>query len=721
MSEIIQIQEKFYVLASSSFADQQTRVLKEGDTFAVFNRYGDIQQLGAGQNGIYHEGTRFVSRLELRLGQNRPLLLSSASNESNTVLAVDLTNPDTHEGEKLVVQKGLVHIRRIKLLWQGLFYEQIFLENMGLDSFQLVLSLHWDADFTDIFEVRGFKRLIRGEQSEPNVGVNEVVLGYLGLDGSVRRSRFTVHPSPMKIHGTGAELLVSLAPKKRAVISLDVNFEIDEQRSRKVGFERALQLSEADYLRAAKEDFEIKTNNDQFNELLKRSINDLRMLATDTAYGPYPYAGIPWYSTVFGRDGIITALEMLAFNPSIAQGVLKYLARTQASEMNLEQEAEPGKIIHEVRAGEMAVLKEIPFGWYYGTVDATPLFILLAAGYFRRTGDLELVTEVWPNIERALVWIDEYGDLDHDGFVEYDRKTDRGLVNQGWKDSDDSVFHADGRLADGPIALCEVQSYVYKAKTEAALLADVLGKSRTAAALREQAAEMQRRFEQSFWLEELQCYALALDGEKKPCAVRTSNAGHALFAGIAAPLHAEVLTHLLMSPEFFCGWGLRTVSARESRYSPISYHNGSVWPHDNAMIACGFAEYGYKEEALRVLTALFDVSLYAGLRRLPELYCGFDRQPGLGPTFYPVACSPQAWAAGSVFLALQACLGLKIDGGAERVEFSRPSLPPFVTTLEIKNLRVGESVLDLTCQRYARDFGINVDRREGRAGVVIYK
>jgi glycogen debranching enzyme len=459
------------------------------------------------------------------------------------------------------------------------------------------------------------------------------------------------------------------------------------------------------------------SSNEQFNDWLRRSGADIRMMTLGNPETDYPYAGVPWFSTVFGRDGIITALECLWMNPQIAKGVLKHLSATQATEEDPFSEAEPGKILHEARRGEMAALGEIPFERYYGSVDATPLFVVLAGAYYQRTADLGFIRSIWPNIESALEWIDTYGDRDQDGFVEYSRRSEKGLVQQGWKDSNDSVFHADGSIAEPPIALCEVQGYVYAARKAASQLAHFLGQHEKADALEAQAATLKQRFEQFFWCPELDMYALALDGQKKPLRVRTSNPGHCLYSGIATPEHAIRIARALLAPEFFSGWGVRTVAISEPRYNPVSYHNGSIWPHDNAMIALGISNYGFRDLAARILSAFLDVSAHVDLHRLPELLCGLERRSGEGPTLYPVACAPQAWAAGAVFMFLEACLGMTIDAPNKQLILEQPFLPPVISQLWIRRLQVGSASLDLHFER--KDHAVRVEIMEKRGDVEV--
>jgi glycogen debranching enzyme len=455
------------------------------------------------------------------------------------------------------------------------------------------------------------------------------------------------------------------------------------------------------------------TSNERLDRWIRRSTADLEMMMTDTPRGLYPYAGIPWFSTPFGRDGLITAFELLWANPTVARGVLAFLAETQATTHSDAQDAQPGKILHEMRGGEMAALGEVPFGRYYGTVDATPLFIMLADAYVERTADLPFIEQLWPNIAAAVDWMEHSGDVDGDGLIEYARRSASGLVQQGWKDSQDSIFHEDGILAEAPIALCEVQGYAFGAWQGAARLAAMRGDEATAARWRGRAERLRLRFEDAFWCDDLGTYAIALDRDKRPCRIRSSKPGHCLFAGLASPERARRLSHTIMNDESFGGWGIRTVASRQARYNPMSYHNGSVWPHDNAIVAAGLARYGFTAEASRILGAMFDLSQTVDLHRLPELICGFHRRAGDSPTLYPVACAPQAWAAGAVYLLLQACLGVRVDANARRVSFSHATLPEDVDWVRIINLSIGTAHVDLLLTRHPYSVGVTVLRRDG--------
>jgi len=442
-----------------------------------------------------------------------------------------------------------------------------------------------------------------------------------------------------------------------------------EELSPDEAFDAALAATIARFRDARRQAASISSDNPAFNSWLARSFSDAHLLASRLEHGLYPYAGVPWFSCPFGRDGLITARQMLLVEPRLARGVLGFLADQQARHRDPTSDAEPGKILHEARLGEMAALGEVPFRRYYGSVDATPLFLMLAADYLRRTDDRAFLTALMPALESGLAWVQEAQARSPDGFLRYLCAAQGGLRNQGWKDSDDAVHHADGRLAEGSIALCEVQAYAYGARQAMASILEAFGQASRGAELRQEAMQLRRRFHEAFWSDGLGTFALALDGDGQPCLVRSSNAGHTLFTGLASKEAAAAVARQLLAPGSFSGWGVRTLDEREARYNPMSYHNGSVWPHDNALIAMGLGRYGHTEAAMRILLGLFDTAREMPMHRLPELFCGFPRREDEGPTHYPVACSPQAWASGAVFGLLEAITGMVIerDGGSGRV------------------------------------------------------
>jgi len=719
MSDVIRWNDQYYILASSPMADGRTEVLKHGETFAVFDRYGDVYRVLPSPQGLYHEGTRFLSRFELSLGTQRLMMLSASAKEDNALFTVDLTNSDMMLEGQRQVPRGTLHLSRTRFLWQGTWQERIRVHNYGTAKLPLSITIGLDADFADLFEARGRTRPRRGVRLKTIRSKSGLVFGYKGLDGIIRRTHVRCSPAPKQVMADGFRIESRIPPNADLTWEITISCELEQRRKTGVlTYDRAQHEAERALEKATASDAHVFTSNEQFNHWLNRSLADLHMLISDTPHGLYPYAGVPWFSVPFGRDGIITALQMLWMNPGIARGVLGYLAATQATDVRPEQDAEVGKILHETRQGEMAALGEIPFGRYYGSVDATPLFIVLAGAYYQRSGDRKFLTTLWPHIQRALEWIDQSGDPTGMGFTTYARQSAKGLVHQGWKDSHDSVFHADGRAVEGPVALCEVQAYVYRAKRTAADLARILGDGAHADRLLKEADALQERFERAFWCEDLGTYALALDGRGRPCRVRSSNAGHCLYGGIAEQKRGLRTGRTLLSEEFFNGWGIRTIATSEARYNPMSYHNGSVWPHDNALIADGMAAYGDKQGAMKVLTGIFDASLFIPLHRLPELFCGFSRRPGESPTLYPTACSPQAWAAGAGFQLLQACLGLQIDGTRRLVSFNRPVLPPFLERVEIRNLSVGTARLNLVLDRHESQVAVRVARRVGEAEVV---
>ena len=716
-----QIEDDGHVIAASaSLQDIRPLVLKYGDAFGVFDFNGDAISGEGGAQGLYYRDTRHLSHFAVTIDGARPMLLSSTLRDDNATLTCDLTNPDLPEAKgQPKFEHDLVHLRRTRFLWNAACFERLSIRNFDDRPRRVRLGIEFAADFADLFEVRGSQRARRGTTRRPEVLPAETILSYAGLDEIRRSTAIRFDPRPDKLTAARAVFDIELKPRESRSIFLEICFQQENGKAQPIrAFFTALRDARRDLRAKSSRAAGIETSNQIFNEAVRRSVADLYMLTTELTEGLYPYAGIPWFSAVFGRDAIITALEMLWLDSTVARGVLGHLAATQATKVDPQADAEPGKILHESRHGEMANLGEVPFGCYYGSIDSTPLFVMLAGAYLERTGDLETIRALWPHIEAALRWIDAYGDRDGDGFVEYERRGGQGLANQGWKDSHDAIFHADGKLAAPPIALVEVQAYVYAAWRAAQRMSRAIGDVSRAAEFDKRAEALRLRFDKQFFDEALGTYALALDGDKKPCRVRTSNAGHALFAGVAYPERAEAVVRTLMASSSFCGWGIRTVASSEARYNPMSYHNGSVWPHDNALVASGFADYGHHAEAAQVFESLYQASTYIDLRRLPELFCGFPRQQTRGPTFYPVACIPQAWAAAAPLYLIKSCMGLALEAEAQRVSFRDPVLPKFLDEIVVRNLALGDAEVDVALRRSKQNVVVDVLERRGRLSVV---
>lgn len=716
-----QQQTQFFIPATASLHERRPRTLKHGDSFAVFDHSGDAIAGPGSPEGLYHRDTRHLSHLYLTINDARPILLSSALRDDNAMLTCDLTNPDFSGGDgRVLVEHDLIHLRRTRFLWKSAVHERLTIRNFDTEVRSITVNMGFAADFADLFEIRGMTRLRKGTMKDPVVGEADVLLAYEGRDSRTRETHLCFDPVPQDLTESHARFDVTVPPGERRTLYMRVACERTELSTEPFSrqFLKALRESMQSLKQARARGATVRSSNQLFNEVARRSVADITMLSTDTEYGPYPYAGIPWFSTVFGRDAIITALEILWLDPAVSRGVLGYLAAHQATEFDPAADAEPGKILHEVRHGEMAELGEVPFRHYYGSIDSTPLFVMLAGAYLERTGDAPFIASILPHVEAALRWIDEHGDRDRDGFVEYGRLTDQGLVNQGWKDSHDSVFHADGSIARGPIALAEVQAYVYGAWRAAEDIYCALGNAERGLDYGARAEKFRDKFDAAFFDAQLGTYVLALDGEKRPCRVRSSNAGHVLFTGLAREERAEQVVRTLMAPASFSGWGVRTIASTEARYNPMSYHNGSIWPHDNALIAAGFSRYGYPKEAAQIFEGLFAAATYVDLMRLPELFCGFPRRRAQGPTFYPVACSPQAWSAAAPLSLIQSSLGLGFDVGGAEILLREPALPRFLDELRLYGLRVGDASVDIAFDRMGDKVVVKPLDRVGRARVV---
>jgi len=712
----VETPEPFSVAASVSLQERRYRTIKNGDTFGVFDHGGDILAVLGSTDGLYYRDTRHLSRLDLALGGARPLLLSSTLGMDNVMFTSDLSNASACDLGDAPPDHGVIHVQRSLFLGDSACHGRLAIRNFAFARHRVRLELKFEADFADLFEVRGMQRERRGERLPAELAGNNVTLSYRGLDGIVRATCLTFEPAPQALTAGTATFELELEPHGWATIFFEAAFAGKTARRPRAAFLAAYVGVKRRLRASAARTAVISSRHEEFDQTVRQSATDLRMLVTEKPTGPYPYAGIPWFSTAFGRDALITALLMLAFDPALARGVLGFLAQEQATEFNPASEAEPGKILHEMRGGEMATLGEVPFRRYYGSVDATPLFVMLAGAYLDRTGDVATLSTLWPHIDLALGWMDRRADAD--GFISYERSTGEGLANQGWKDSYDAVSHADGTLARGAIALCEVQGYAYAARRAGAAIARRLGDHARAVALDAKAEQLRRAFDARFWCERLATYALALDGEGAQCQVRSSNAGQLLMTGIVAPARARRVAEGLMDSRMFTGWGIRTLAADEARFNPMSYHNGSVWPHDNAMIALGMAQMGLRTETARLFDGLYAASGAMDLRRLPELFCGFHRRPGQGPTSYPVACTPQAWAAATIPAFVQASLGLSFDPISRIVRFDHPDLPPFIGGLKLRHLSLDNAWVSVLIKRTPGQVSVSVIEREGDIRVV---
>jgi glycogen debranching enzyme len=709
--------EQYYILASEVAADLPKLVLKHDEAFLVANRRGDLPNLPHTEFGFYVDGTRFLRRMELKIHGHRPLVLNAGVAEDAMQAAVDLTNPDVALGPQVLLPGRSLRIARRLTVRGGQLYQLLVVEAFNRDPIDISLTLHFAADFVDVFEVRGHPREHRGRPMPPEVGGAAVRLGYRGLDDILRTTTLTFDPPPERLDETTADYRLTVAPGKSVELTIVTSAGVHPAGPAPVlGYGEALRRRRAVTERLG--GAEVRSNHDLFEVWVQRSRRDLHLLLTETEEGFVPYAGIPWYVAPFGRDALITALQVLPFEPAIAAGTLRFLARHAGRIDDSFTDQEPGKIIHELRLGEMAACREIPFIPYYGSVDASPLFIILLAEYWKWTADMALAREMWPIAERVLQWMQQAADATG-GYLTYSRRSPRGLINQGWKDSHDAIMHASGHLAEPPIALAEVQGYQYAALLAAADLAEALGEGPRAPGLRERARRLRDRFEADFWLPDEAYYALALDRERQPCRVITSNAGHLLWTRLVSDSRAHIVARRLMADDMFTGWGVRTLASGERLYNPMSYHNGSVWPHDTAIAAVGMRRYGLADPFITLATGLFESVLQFENMRMPELFCGFPRVDGYGPTQYPVACSPQAWAAGVVFMLISSMLGLTPDAADNQLTLNRPRLPGWLSWIEIRDLQLRNSRITLRASQGQDGAAVEMLSRAGDAELVV--
>jgi glycogen debranching enzyme len=690
--------------------------LKHADCFVVADAYGDILGLG---DGLFCEDTRILSRYQLLIGDKTPSLLGASLSQDNVVFTANCTNLSSPTAEGGLMPRGIVHIERTRFLWGNRMFECLTLSNYGGRDMMVPITLTFSADFRDMFEVRGSTRRLRGRTDEAEILADGVIFRYEGLDHVVRESVVSFSETPDHLEAGRAIFFVKLPKRDRHVLYIEIGAGRAEVAPNRERFRGAYARARWEMRRKRRNGATVYSSGRVFNDWLTRAQADTALLTTELPTGPFPYAGIPWFSTIFGRDGIISALQMIWLNPRLARGVLAFLAQHQATETAAFSDAQPGKILHETRKGEMTALHELPFGRYYGSVDTTPLYVFLACAYADRTGDMAFIDKLWPSLCAAAAWMEGVGDQNRDGFVDYQRAAESGLANQGWKDSFDSIQHADGSLPEGPIALVEVQGYVYAAYRGLAGLAQRRGDDEKAAYWQVRAETLRQAVETHFWMEDVGFYALAIDGNGRPCQVRASNAGHLLFVGLPSVERAHRVADHLMTAAFHSGWGIRTLADSEVCFNPMSYHNGSVWPHDTAICAAGLARYGIRDGVVRLMSDTFEAAVRFNMR-LPELFCGFPRTPGEAPIGYPVACLPQAWSAGSVFMLMQACLGIEIDGWRGEIHINRPKLPIGIDQLTIHRLSVGEVQVDLSFQRTGgRVAAYLADRDEGLVPLIV--
>lgn len=683
------------------------RVIKENDLFLLTDTNGNIPENHPYGLGLYTKDTRFLSKLDLKINGEDPILLSSDADQ-NYKADILLTNPHMEEDGELILWRESVEIERTRFIYDDVLYEEIKVKNYFPKPVNFEISIHADADFLDMFVVRGFQNGDLGSRTGQTTEGNTLSFHYAGADNVERSTLITWDKEAKKVDEKGKiDFEFELAHSETDRVTLAIRPQIGEpQVNTAVKKDEAMRKLEVSYENWSKQSASVKTDFAPLQRLIDRGLNDMRVLLTDVGFGSFPVAGLPWFGVPFGRDSLIAALQILPFQSGIAKGTLLTMAHYQGQNVDPWRDEQPGKIMHEIRFGELAATGQIPFTPYYGTVDATPLFLILLSEYVKWTGDIELAQKLEKTIENALMWIDEYGDRDEDLFVEYHQESSKGIANQGWKDSGDSVVHRNGEYAKTPIALAEVQGYVYQAKMGIADIYESINQTERAEQLRRQAVSLKERFDEEFWMEDIQFYAIALDEKKEQVGTITSNPGHVLFSGMLNEDRAKAVTEMLVSQKMFSGYGIRTMAEGEAGYNPISYHDGSIWPHDNSISLLGMSKTGYQQEAIKVISGLIDAAAHFEYDRLPELFCGYDSQAGKAVK-YPVACSPQAWAAGTPLVFIQSMLGLFPDSLKKEIRLL-PVLLDSMNVLEVQNISIGEGKLSIRVTRSGEAFTVEV-------------
>ncbi|HVZ17700.1 MAG TPA: glycogen debranching N-terminal domain-containing protein [Terriglobales bacterium] len=688
--------------------------LIDGKTFLSTRTAGDIAPAGSPDVGFFHNDTRFLSFMEMRVGGARTVLLS-CNTEKTFLSQIELTTSNIHLRESFDLPENTIHIRREQMLSFDALFERLSFANFNLNPVQFRVDIEYDADFVDVFQVRGMGRNSHGQYYQPIVNDGSLEFVYQGRDDIIRQTRIEFDPPPARIEGQIASWELTLPSLQQVEINIRVTALTQGERPalREGDFNAQLHRRRKKFADWESNATRFRSSDDALNTAFRNATSDFHALQIPEGPNHVIAAGIPWFATMFGRDSIIAAYQSLVLNPQLAVETLRILARRQGDKYDDWHDEEPGKILHEYREGEMTRSGEMPFGSYYGTIDATPLFLILLSETWNWTADQELVQELLPAAYKALDWIDKYGDLDGDGFVEYLRRSKRGLANQGWKDSWDANIHRDGTVARPPIALVEVQGYVYDAKYRMASLLRAFGDSVRADQLKKEASDLAKRFEKAFWMPQHSFYAMALDADKKPLEVISSNPGHLLFTRIIARERARAVVNRLMRNDMFSGWGWRTMSCEEKVFNPLSYHRGSVWPHDNSLIAHGMALNEFREPVKRLFTTLWQAALTFRDYRLPELFCGIQRREHDVPVHYPVSCSPQAWASGALFLILSSLLGIRPSAPRKVLNIVNPQLPEWLDHVHIRNLRIGNCRVGLDFTRRGERTFCNVVEVQG--------
>jgi glycogen debranching enzyme len=701
---------------------RQATTIKYNQVFLLTDNAGDMILQDHGY-GMYFRDMCYLNQMELRLqGQRGIPLLADASQGSEATF--ELTNPQLTLADGRTLAKERLSIRRVFSLHETL--TQTFeIHNLDQKDVAFDVTLSFASHFTDMFVIRGAQPGKRGQLADPVAHGDQVKLEYDGADGHKRTTRFTFSPPPDELDGQTATYHIKIKSDRAVTLNISYTLEDagprgdDEAAGKHTNKTGAKQHNS--FAQELAQTPQIETSNALFARALDRSLADLQMLATANLDDLYLAAGIPWYVALFGRDSCITAFETLAYHPTLARSTLRLLAQYQGSKNNSFQDEEPGKILHELRVGEKANLHEVPMIPYYGTVDATPWFLMLLGEYVRWTGDLDLFKELREHVDRALKWMDGNERDRHDisGYLSYGSRSENGLRNQGWKDSDNAIVNSDGSICEPPIALVEVQGYAYHARQAIARLDEATGDRHRAQQLQRQAEQLQRRFNDDFWLGGDTGYALCLQRDRKPSHAVASNPGQTLFTGVTSPDHAQAVAERLMQDDMFCGWGVRTLSAKERAYNPLDYQTGSIWPHDNALIALGLRRWGFTQPMDRIFTGIFQAATHFEDFRLPEVFDGFSQQQYPRPVHYPVACSPQAWAAGALPLLLQVALGLEPDALEGVLRIHRPHLPDWLRSVTIRGLRVADTSIDLQYRREDSTTLVAVLGRRGDIEVLV--